>query len=122
MAGFGGDVAESRQRFQETLEVLINAWTREESFTYDGEHVNISRPVTVFPKPLQKPYPPFLLMGTSVESMRVAAQLDMLARVGEEGGKSGQVQFSGAGSGPPHHTHGVGRPPRRAAVVRHASS
>ena len=79
MAGFGGNVAESRQRFQETLEVLLKAWTQEESFTYDGEHVKIDRPVTVFPKPLQRPYPPLLLMGTSVDSMRVAAQLDMLA-------------------------------------------
>lgn len=78
MAGFGRDVAESRQRFQETLEVLLKAWTQEESFTYDGEYVKVANPVTVFPKPLQKPYPPLLLMGTSVESVQVAAQLDML--------------------------------------------
>jgi alkanesulfonate monooxygenase SsuD/methylene tetrahydromethanopterin reductase-like flavin-dependent oxidoreductase (luciferase family) len=78
MAGFGRNVADSRQRFQETLEVLLKAWTQEESFTYDGEYVKITSPVTVFPKPLQKPYPPLLLMGTSLDSMRVAAQLDML--------------------------------------------
>ncbi len=78
MAGFGGNVAESRQRFQETLEVLLKAWTQKESFTYDGEYVKIARSVTVFPKPLQKPYPLLLLMGTSVESMQVAVQLDML--------------------------------------------
>jgi len=78
MAGFGGSVAESRQKFQETLEVLLKAWTQEESFTYEGEFVHIAQPVTVFPKPLQKPHPPFLLMGTSVESMQVAARWDML--------------------------------------------
>jgi alkanesulfonate monooxygenase SsuD/methylene tetrahydromethanopterin reductase-like flavin-dependent oxidoreductase (luciferase family) len=78
MAGFGADVAESRRRFQETLEVLLKAWTAEESFTYDGEHVKIGRSLTVFPKPLQKPHPPLLLMGTSVESMQIAAELDML--------------------------------------------
>lgn len=78
MAGFGGSVAESRQKFHETLEVLLKAWTHEEAFTYDGQYVQITNPVTVFPKPLQKPYPPLLLMGTSVDSMRVAAQLDML--------------------------------------------
>jgi alkanesulfonate monooxygenase SsuD/methylene tetrahydromethanopterin reductase-like flavin-dependent oxidoreductase (luciferase family) len=78
MAGFGRNLDESRQRFQETLEVLLKAWTEEESFTYDGEYVKVANPVTVFPKPLQKPYPPLLLMGTSVDSMRVAAQLEML--------------------------------------------
>lgn len=78
MAGFGGSLEESRQRFDETLDVLLKAWTQEESFTYNGKHIQIAKPVTVFPKPLQKPYPPLLLMGTSVDSMRVAAQLDML--------------------------------------------
>jgi alkanesulfonate monooxygenase SsuD/methylene tetrahydromethanopterin reductase-like flavin-dependent oxidoreductase (luciferase family) len=78
MAGFGSSVAESRQKFHETLEVLLKAWTQEEAFTYAGKYVHIPTPVTVFPKPLQKPYPPLLLMGTSVESMHVAARLDML--------------------------------------------
>ncbi|MEE9147247.1 MAG: LLM class flavin-dependent oxidoreductase [Candidatus Tectomicrobia bacterium] len=78
MAGFGVNVEESRKKFHETLEVLLAAWTQEESFTYDGEYVQIATPVTVFPKPLQQPHPPFLLMGTSVESMHLAARLDML--------------------------------------------
>jgi alkanesulfonate monooxygenase SsuD/methylene tetrahydromethanopterin reductase-like flavin-dependent oxidoreductase (luciferase family) len=78
MAGFSRDLGESRQRFQEALEVLLKAWTSEESFTYDGKYVQISSPVTVRPKPLQRPHPPLLLMGTSVDSMQVAAQLDML--------------------------------------------
>ena len=78
MAGFGENVEESRQKFQETLEVLLKAWTQDEAFTYEGKYVRVPSPVTVFPKPLQKPYPPFLLMGTSVESMQIAAQLDML--------------------------------------------
>ena len=78
MAGFGGNLAESRQRFQESLDVLLKAWTCDESFTYEGEYVKVSTPVTVFPKPLQKPYPPLWLAGTSAESMQLAAQMDML--------------------------------------------
>lgn len=78
MAGFGGDLATSRKRFDETMEVLIKAWTLDESFTYAGEAIQIPNPVTVFPKPLQKPYPPLLLMGTSVDSMRLAARMDMI--------------------------------------------
>ncbi|HSF33290.1 MAG TPA: LLM class flavin-dependent oxidoreductase [Candidatus Tectomicrobia bacterium] len=89
MAGFGRHLPESRQRFQETMEVLLKAWTQEESFTYDGKFVKVTNPVTVFPKPAQKPYPELLLMGTSVDSMRVAAQLGMLpfssAMMGTEG-------------------------------------
>lgn len=78
MAGFGGNVEESRGRFQETLDILIKAWTSEESFTYDGKYHKIPNPVRVFPKPMQKPYPPLWLAGTSVESMKLAAKLDML--------------------------------------------
>src|SRR3989442_8701217 len=78
MAGFGGNLGESRQKFHETLDVLLKAWTHEESFTYDGEYVKIPAPVTVFPKPLQKPHPPLWLAGTSAESMQLAARMDML--------------------------------------------
>ena len=78
MAGFGAKLEESRQKFHETLDVLLKAWTLEDAFTYAGKYVQIPSPVTVFPKPRQKPYPPLLLMGTSVDSMQVAAELDML--------------------------------------------
>ncbi len=37
MVGFGADVGESRARFDETLDVLLKAWTSDESFTYEGE-------------------------------------------------------------------------------------
>ncbi len=78
MAGFGSDLDESRGKFQETFEVLLRAWTSDESFTYDGEHIQIEHPVTVFPKPKQKPHPPLWISGTSVESMQLAAQHGML--------------------------------------------
>lgn len=78
MAGFGSDLHESRLKFQETLDVLLKAWTSEESFTYEGEQIRISNPITVFPKPQQKPHPPLWVTGTSVESMRLATQFDML--------------------------------------------
>lgn len=78
MAGFGGNIAESRQKFHETLDVMLQAWTQDEAFTYHGEYVQIPSPVTVFPKPLQKPHPPLWLAGTSAESMQLAARMDML--------------------------------------------
>ena len=77
-ARFGVTVPESRQRFSESLEVMIKAWTQDESFTYDGEYIKIPNEVTVWPKPQQKPHPPLWLAGTSVDSMQLAAKWDMM--------------------------------------------
>ncbi len=77
-ARFGVSVEESRERFNEALEVLVMAWTRQESFTYEGRYVKLPQEVTVWPKPLQKPHPPFWVAGTSVETMKVAARWDMM--------------------------------------------
>lgn len=78
MARFGVSLEESRGRFNEALDVMVKAWTRDQSFTYDGEFINIPHEVTVWPKPLQKPHPPFWVAGTSVESMKLAAERDMM--------------------------------------------
>jgi len=77
-ARFGITVPESRQRFSESLDVMIKAWTQDESFTYNGEYVKIPNEVTVWPKPLQKPHPPLWLAGTSIDSMQLAAKWDMM--------------------------------------------
>ena len=77
-ARFGITVPESRQRFSESLDVMIKAWTQDESFTYNGEYVKIPNEVTVWPKPLQNPHPPLWLAGTSIDSMQLAAKWDMM--------------------------------------------
>ena len=76
-ARLGVTSEESRVRFNECFDVLLKAWTTEGSFTYDGEYVKIPTEVTVWPKPLQKPYPPLWLAGTSADSVKLAAQRDM---------------------------------------------
>ena len=78
MARFGIPLAESRQRTQEIVDVLVKAWTEDRSFTYDGQYIKVPHEVTVWPKPLQKPHPPFWVAGTSVESMKLAAERDMM--------------------------------------------
>src|SRR5262249_59971484 len=95
MGGFGGNIAESRQKFHETLEVLLKAWTHEEAFSYDGEYVKVPNPVTVFPKPLQKPHPPLWLAGTSLQSMQLAARLDMLPLSSANMGLAGVAAHDG---------------------------
>ena len=89
MGGFGIELDDSRQRFTESLDVIIKAWTQDESFTYDGEHIKINNPITVWPKPLQKPYPPLWLAGTSAESMKLAAKKNMMPLSSAMGGRAG---------------------------------
>ena len=78
MARFGIPLEESRQRTHEIVDVLVKAWTQDESFTYDGQYIKVPHEVTVWPKPLQKPHPPFWVAGTSIESMKLAAEWDMM--------------------------------------------
>ena len=78
MSRFGIPLEESRQRTNETLDVMVKAWTQDDSFTYEGEYIKVPHEVTVWPKPLQKPHPPFWIAGTSVESMKLAAERDMM--------------------------------------------
>jgi len=77
MGGFGIPIDESRPRFQEGLEVMIKAWTEDKDWTYQGEYVKVEEPITVFPKPLQKPHPPLWLAGSSEGSMKLAAERDI---------------------------------------------
>jgi alkanesulfonate monooxygenase SsuD/methylene tetrahydromethanopterin reductase-like flavin-dependent oxidoreductase (luciferase family) len=76
-ARFGVTLDDSRQRFNECLDVLDLAWSRDTSFTYDGEYVKIPNPTVVWPKPKQKPHPPMLVAGTSPDTLRLAAERDI---------------------------------------------
>lgn len=79
---FGVTLEDSRLRFAECLEIITKAWSSDQSFTYKGEHFDVSHPVTVWPKPKQKPYPPLWIAGTSVETMQVAAEWNMMPVTG----------------------------------------
>lgn len=65
---FGIAVEEGRARFEESLDVLVQAWTATD-FTYAGQHIRVDRPTTVLPRPLQTPHPPIWLAGASAESV-----------------------------------------------------
>jgi alkanesulfonate monooxygenase SsuD/methylene tetrahydromethanopterin reductase-like flavin-dependent oxidoreductase (luciferase family) len=80
-ARFGVTNDDSRARFAEALDVLRLAWSQDTSFTYHGEYVDIANPTVVWPKPYQKPHPPMLLAGTSEESLRLAAEYDLMSLV-----------------------------------------
>jgi natural product biosynthesis luciferase-like monooxygenase protein len=71
-AGFGLPMEESRERFDESLEIIRRAWT-EETLTFDGRFYQ-ARDVRVRPKPVQQPHPPIWMAAISPESFDLAAQ------------------------------------------------
>jgi alkanesulfonate monooxygenase SsuD/methylene tetrahydromethanopterin reductase-like flavin-dependent oxidoreductase (luciferase family) len=77
-ARFGVTLEDSRARFNECLDVLLQAWTQDKSFTYEGEYVHIPNETVVWPKPLQKPHPPLWIAGTSTDTLRLAGERDLV--------------------------------------------
>jgi alkanesulfonate monooxygenase SsuD/methylene tetrahydromethanopterin reductase-like flavin-dependent oxidoreductase (luciferase family) len=61
--GFNSPYAESRERFDEYLEVILKAWTTER-FSFTGKHYHCED-LYVRPKPLQTPHPPIRVGITS---------------------------------------------------------
>ena len=53
---------ESRQRFSESLDIILKAWTND-SFSHEGDYHSI-REASVVPRPVQKPYPPITLAAS----------------------------------------------------------
>jgi len=64
--GFNIPFNESRERFDETLEILLKAWT-EDRFTYEGKYFQF-QDVCAVSKPYQKPHPPLRIAATTEES------------------------------------------------------
>jgi alkanesulfonate monooxygenase SsuD/methylene tetrahydromethanopterin reductase-like flavin-dependent oxidoreductase (luciferase family) len=64
--GFGVSVSENRGRFDEALEVIRLAWTKER-FSYHGTYYQVED-VSVVPRPVQRPYPPIRVAVHSGES------------------------------------------------------
>ena len=104
---FGIPIEETRIRFEETLDVLIKAWTETESFTYDGQYIRVDQPTVVWPKPRQQPHPPLWLAGTSDDSIRVAAERDMALFTTGFRGPEGML---GATALWAHHRRALGKP------------
>jgi alkanesulfonate monooxygenase SsuD/methylene tetrahydromethanopterin reductase-like flavin-dependent oxidoreductase (luciferase family) len=73
--GFNVPHTESRERFNETLEILVKAWT-EERFTYEGKYFQY-RNVCVTPKPFQKPHPPLRVAATTQETYAIVGRMGM---------------------------------------------
>ena len=65
--------AESRERFEEALELIVRAWTEPVPFGWQGRYFEY-RAISIWPRPVQKPHPPIFMSGSSPESGEFAAR------------------------------------------------
>jgi alkanesulfonate monooxygenase SsuD/methylene tetrahydromethanopterin reductase-like flavin-dependent oxidoreductase (luciferase family) len=62
----GIDYSESKERFQEALDIILQAWSGE-TFSYEGKYNQITN-ATVSPLPYQKPHPKIRIAASSDDS------------------------------------------------------
>ena len=73
---YGVNPAESRDRFQEALQLILRAWTEPQPFGWEGRFYQF-RTVSIWPRPVQQPHPPVFMSGSTPESGEFAARLHL---------------------------------------------
>src|SRR4029077_19023239 len=72
-AGYGIPYNESRERFQESLEIILKAWNNER-FSYTGTYFSCDD-LTVVPRPYQKPHPPIWVAATTPDTFPMVGRM-----------------------------------------------
>ena len=72
-AGFCIPIGEADARFEESLSVIVKAWTSDERFSHHGQYWNFEN-IVVEPPTRQKPHPPIWMAAGQPESIRKVAQ------------------------------------------------
>lgn len=73
-ATYGTNPWESRERFEEAVELVLRVFTEPEPFGWEGIYYRF-RNIAVVPKPFQQPHPRILLSGNSAASARFAGRV-----------------------------------------------
>jgi alkanesulfonate monooxygenase SsuD/methylene tetrahydromethanopterin reductase-like flavin-dependent oxidoreductase (luciferase family) len=71
-AGFCVPIAEAEGRFNESLDVIVKAWTSKQRFSHHGKYWQFED-VIVEPPTAQKPHPPMWMAAGSPDSIRQVA-------------------------------------------------
>jgi len=71
-SGYDIPQEESRDRFGEALDFILQAWTNE-SFSFEGKHYRACN-LTVVPRPLQSPHPPVRIAANSPDTFPMAGR------------------------------------------------
>jgi alkanesulfonate monooxygenase SsuD/methylene tetrahydromethanopterin reductase-like flavin-dependent oxidoreductase (luciferase family) len=75
LGGFNIDPADTRGMWEESLRLIVDAWTQP-TICHDGEYFNVpERPVV--PKPFQQPHPPLWMSCTSPETHELAGNFGL---------------------------------------------
>src|SRR5688572_30609300 len=72
-AGFAMPMEEAEERYDESLAVLLKAWTSDEPWSHKGKYYQFDE-VVVEPPTHQKPHPPLWMGAGSPESIRKVAK------------------------------------------------
>lgn len=70
--GFGMDLSEARERFDEALDVVTGLWGND-VFHHEGKYYRTGE-VSLLPKPLQRPGPPVYVAAVSPETVELYAR------------------------------------------------
>ena len=71
--GYSIPISQSRDRFIESLEIILRAWTEEE-LTFEGDYYGTTN-LRVVPKPYQIPHPPVYIAANSPETFKLVGKL-----------------------------------------------
>ena len=71
-AAYGIDQTQSTEMFDESIEIILKAWS-EETFSYEGKHYQY-KDISVRPRPIQKPRPPIWMAAISEASFEKAGR------------------------------------------------
>ena len=82
-SGYGVPYDESRERFQESLDVILKAWTQE-GFSHAGKYFTFDN-LTVVPRPYQKPHPPMWVAATTHETFPMVGSMGLSLVTGLRG-------------------------------------
>jgi alkanesulfonate monooxygenase SsuD/methylene tetrahydromethanopterin reductase-like flavin-dependent oxidoreductase (luciferase family) len=73
---YGINPATLRERYYEAHDLVMQAWTRPEVFSFNGKYTQV-RYTNIWPQPLQQPHPPVWIPGGgSLETWEWTAKLD----------------------------------------------
>jgi alkanesulfonate monooxygenase SsuD/methylene tetrahydromethanopterin reductase-like flavin-dependent oxidoreductase (luciferase family) len=72
-SGYGVRYDESRERFQESLDLILKAWTQE-GFSHAGKYFSADN-LTIVPRPYQKPHPPIWVAATTPDTFPMVGRM-----------------------------------------------
>lgn len=85
-AGFGVDQRDAKERQMEAIDIITGALTTE-GFTYEGKHFQVPYPVTIRPRPVQKPPRMSVATAGTPDTLEIAAKKGLSFYVPYQGRK-----------------------------------